>query len=320
MRSVIITAILFIAALAGSPAQAEGTGVWAAYAYDTPQGSDSRILRPESRSEPTRAVLAWWDGPHSAIVAADAGFGTVNASALVSSAEGGIVNHYINSGFADEITLSRPDLLGQPGRITISFHYEGRMTVFAGEGAQLSVGTSLLGYVNDASGSVSEDINAGDFSGHVKRTYLNDVNGIRQWDTPFEDRYLTMTADFVWGEPVRFGYTAWTSGYAAGFGGHEAALSAQWAGILEASAGGTAISDYSLSSLTGTDYTRSFVSAVPEPRSFMLLASGLCLLAWRLAGLSLSSRSSSAARSRSGGPSARARWCRPAAGSTRPAW
>lgn len=281
MGSRVLQVILSSAILASGSVQAEGTGIWAAYSYYTPQGSDSRVLTPESRSKPTRAVLGWSEGPHSAIVAADADFGTVRATARVTSTQSGSVNHYINSAFADEITLSRPDLAGQPGQITLSFYYEGQQTVFAGEGAYVDVSSSWLAYVNEARGDVYESTSAGEFTGHSSWTYVNDVNGIHQWQSSPEEHYLTMTADFVWGEPVLFGYTAWTSGYASGYGGHAATLMGQWGGIVAASAGGQVISDYSLSSLTGVDYSQSFVSPVPEPRFYMLMAAGLCLLAWR---------------------------------------
>lgn len=267
--------------LLSSTAHAEGTGVWATYGYNLRQGSGSEGLTPSSRSQPTHATLAWWDGPHSAISTGNATFGAVDVAALVSSTEAGLVNHFIYSGFADQITLSRPDLAGQAGQITLRFQYGGRLTVFAGEGAQVSVSPGLTAYVNAAQGMIIEDMYDGEAFGHRRWAYVNDVHGINQWDAAFDDRYLTMTADFVWGEPVLFGITASTSGYSTGHSGHSVAYGASWGGIVEATAGGRVISDYSLRSLTGTDYARPIVSAVPEPRSIVLLAAGLGLLMWR---------------------------------------
>lgn len=284
MNPVILLAVLAMTALASGVVHAEGTMVWATYGHALSQGTGSDGLTPTSPDQPTHATLGWWDGPHSAIVTGNARFGAADASGLVSSTQAGTVKHFIFSGFADEITLVRPDLAGQAGRITLSFYYEGRAMVFAGDGAQVSVNQDLSAYVNNAQGSIMEDMVDGESAGHRKWAYVNDVNGEKGWHAPFEDRYLTMTADFTWGQPVLFGLTVGTSGYSDGYSGHDVSFRGSWGGIVEATAGGAAVADYSLSSLSGTDYTRSFVSPVPEPAAFALMTGGLGALVLRVAG------------------------------------
>ncbi|MFO1226526.1 PEP-CTERM sorting domain-containing protein [Roseateles sp.] len=53
-----------------------------------------------------------------------------------------------------------------------------------------------------------------------------------------------------------------------------------WGGITQLSVNGQAVTDYALSSASGTDYRLSLAPPVPEPTSAALLFAGLGLVAW----------------------------------------
>ena len=63
--------------------------------------------------------------------------------------------------------------------------------------------------------------------------------------------------------------------------GYDLSHSLYWGGIpAQLSVNGQAVTDYALSSASGTDYRLSLAPPVPEPTSAALLFAGLGLVAW----------------------------------------
>ncbi len=254
------------------------------YWYQYPGGEDSEILLLDSRTDPLRAALAWSDGPYSVLSRSSAALGMLDASASASSWTSGNIGHFINSGFGDQLTLSHPDLSGQPGQVTMSFHFQNRLAVSATGETYVQAGADWTAFANDATGFMMESLLINDeFSGRMRYAHVMDAGGTRDWQPEPDERQITLTADFVWGEPFWFGYSLATEGQAVGTSSYEVETEGYWGGVLGVTAGGAVIDDYSIASRSGIDYSVPFIPAVPEPAPLALLAAGLFLLGGRQA-------------------------------------
>lgn len=259
------------------------TSVWTAISYQTPNAQGSPYIQRAFEDITARAQLSWSDSLYSISAASEAGHGFILADAVASSRESGHLGHFMNNVYVDWLTLSHPELAGQSGQVKMSFYFENDMTVAVGPDGQSNTSVNWYAYGDNASVDVYETYNAGPWAAHNRWTYIDDASGTSQGPIPFDEQYLTLTLNFVWGEPFRFGYGIASQGQAVGESSYELAHLGYFAGITEVTAGGIAIDGYSLASRSGTDYSQPTlpVPEVPEPDSIALWAAGLGLIVSR---------------------------------------
>ena len=228
------------------------------------------------------AVSNSWKGS-SAQATATADYGYVKAAAkgtLSSSSLTGGVTAAASAGFSDNIKLSRDDLNGKIGTVTIGYYIDyssefgagGYPSGFMGFMAKIDTAYSWF-YVSQNAGQ--DDVYVFDHSDLTGRGRIN--------TSPMS--YLYVTAQFIWGRDFSTGLTTDLSGGAyvpSGSGENtffslDASHSGYWAGIVSATVDGLAVTDYALTSQSGTDYSKSMVPTkdVPEPMTLALFGIGL---------------------------------------------
>lgn len=228
------------------------------------------------------AVQAPWDARASAY----ASFGVVKTSISGSHSSGGN-NGGTSAGFSDILKLDNAALTGQSGTLTLAYYFDYTASV-AATGTGFSNGSiSFQADAGTASASFVDYLNTD--TGGYRRYEYRDVHGthVVSGEAP-ANKLLLLTTDFVWGASFYTSFSINTSigSYVpmgtAGTGAFDfdAGHSGYWAGIVSASVGGQNVTDYVLSSQSGTDYTTSFVPAapVPEPASLPMLLLGLAML------------------------------------------
>jgi hypothetical protein len=204
----------------------------------------------------------------------------VKVSTYATSSGGGNISSGASAVFTDALILNRDGLYGESGTISIKYYVDFNQSYLA-SGDDLSNGqVSFDGLLGATHGYVTEyDRDGyGDTPPIYKSTDSRGVITTR----PGGPSWIYITSDFRWGFPLGFGLgvqldaSAYSpSSNAALAYSLDAAHSGYWGGITEVMVNGVKVEDYELTSLSGTDYSKSFAPTtptadIPEPSSFAL--------------------------------------------------
>jgi hypothetical protein len=281
--SVLLAGLLFGAASTAHAGLSVVTNVSAAGVYQNDYGT------PDGK--PMSSTLQAQNATSSAYARAYADYGVLKTYVAGYGTAYGTSSAVAGAGFNDYLTISNPELNGQVGTVTLSFHYDydlaphGNNEVYPGNtaGASYYAYAGVVGYYgNNYNSQINEyvsDTGAQTFrSGGVT---TSDVFGLR-YDPV--GHTLSFTGQFVYGSAFMVYMNSSISGstgtnqngQTSSYVG-DSYHSAYWGGILAATFDGQAVTDYTLSSQSGTDYSHSFVPAgdVPEPGALALFAAGL---------------------------------------------
>ena len=222
-------------------------------------------------------------GPVLVSAAADATYGSVKARTAGSSNGGGNLQSGASAGFKDVLILNRDGLYGQTGQISVKYYVDFNQHYVAPSN-DISNGSVLFdGLLGATHGYVSEYDRDG--YADVPPAYRSEDSRGTLLTRPGGPSWIYVTSDFRWGFALDFGLGVQLQG-AAYSPAQDAALgfsidashSGYWGGITEVTVNGVKIEDYELTSLSGTDYSKSFAptaAAVPEPATLGLFAIGV---------------------------------------------
>jgi hypothetical protein len=278
----LLAATLFGAAASAQAGLAVVTNVSAAGTYQTDYGTPNgnTISSTLQAQNATSSAYASAQADYGVLKAYVSGYGTaMSTSTAVAGAS-----------FNDFITISNPELDGKVGTVTLSFYYDYDLAMQGNDaypsntaGGHFSAYAGMYGYYgNSYNSQVNEAV-----SNNGRQTFTSggvtttDVYGLR-YDPV--GHYLNYTGQFVYGSAFMvymnmsidgstgYNQNGGTSSYVG-----DALHSAYWAGIVSTTVDGKAVTGYTLSSQSGTDYSRSFSPSadVPEPGALALIAAGL---------------------------------------------
>ncbi len=177
------------------------------------------------------------------------------------------------AGWVDDVVFNAPGLTGQAGTATGLIHLTGSLSAF---GYQGNAGYSLAVMVGAAYPSTARHFSiAGEHGNPTAQTAVI-------------DEIVPVVMNFIYGTPLAvgvFGYSVTTNTSEGGNHLPGIALSdfehtIQWTGLSSVTAGGNAVSGYTVSTASGDDWVigDAAVSATPEPASVALLATGLLVV------------------------------------------
>lgn len=208
---------------------------------------------------------------------------TTNGSTSSGASNGGA-----QAKFSDHLKLENAALAGKQGRVTLAYQFDYDAWVDASGDGFANGSVSFLAWANNSYAWFLDYLNT-DTAGYTMYEYRDPNGQGRTYGVP-RTNILYVTTDFVWGNHIATSFELQTSvgtyvpnpgrGGAASYN-FDAGNSAYWAGIVSATADGELVNDYLLTSLSGTDYSRSFVPAaaeVPEPATAAVFLFGLALL------------------------------------------
>lgn len=218
------------------------------------------------------------------------GHGVLKAyAAAVATAHNGQGNARVGVGYTDFIALSKPEYNGKQGHITVAYHYDYLMAAYGTgwvsmqaviEGALWQQGASLPNYPGKVVHSIW-----GDSSFYGNQFSITDDYGTR---STFDSTtgLLILSMDFIWGSNIGIGQSINVGGQvSSGAFSVDASKSAYWAGIQSVTYEGNLVTDYFLSSASGTDYSYSFVpernTAVQEPPMLWIIVIAFVILILR---------------------------------------
>jgi PEP-CTERM motif len=147
--------------------------------------------------------------------------------------------------------------------------------------ANARINLSFYGSFGDATGRISILQN-----GHFPFEYLKEIGGTVYDDPDAPDANLiSLRSEIVWGQPMYMSIELDGAANAAGAGDccydvTTALLDASgyWNGVESISQGGLGVTDWTVTSASGVDYSTS-LRPVPEPTTWALMVAGLLVLA-----------------------------------------
>lgn len=202
------------------------------------------------------------------------------------------------AGFWDTLTISNAALTNQRGRMTFSYLVDadfddGGSAITNPLGAFSARGTAVRSIINVSGNqfvtteSVSTRLDA--FSNGDSRTTTNRQSIVNGVSAESGLGLFTYFVDFIFGQAFTLNMelsiyaNSGVANLASAFAEVDATRSLDWAGIQSISFNGIELDDYTLTSLSGTDWRNSLVpappAAVPEPGSLALTGLALALLA-----------------------------------------
>lgn len=197
-----------------------------------------------------------------------------------------------DSRFIDALILSNDSLLGTTAQLTFAFYLEyfSNLTATSHDGNAWAQ-TNLFYYAKAGLDSFVLSHTFTKYAGNYccGPSETSDLQFSSDGAASRNGNLLTMTVDYIIGSKLDLDVRMSTYAYAYSQHGSSASAamdashSSYWAGIVSLTQDGQMISDYAVTSDSGTDYSRSFVPAreVPEPNSFMLILLGAVLLGVR---------------------------------------
>jgi hypothetical protein len=189
-----------------------------------------------------------------------------------------------HASFTDALRFENAALTGKAGMATIAYYLDYDFSVGASGDGDSNGSLSFLARAgNNYSWTLDYKTTSG--TGYLMYEYRDPFGQGRSYGAP-PSNYLYVTTDFTWGGGFNTGFEIQSSiGTYVPFNGHGTATydlagMGYWAGIVSVTADGRNVSDYTLSSLSGKDYSTSFVPAndVPEPTTIAIFLAGLALL------------------------------------------
>jgi hypothetical protein len=216
---------------------------------------------------------------------ASATYGVLKVSSWGSTSKSGS-NNGAQAGFSDRITLENAELNGTAGQLTLAYYFNYDANVDATGNGSSNGSLSFLARAGTSYGWFLDYLNT-DQPGYTMYEHQDPTGSGRVYGVP-RTNYLYVTTDFIWGQSLATSFDIQTSigAYVPAQGGgtasydFDAGNSGYWAGIVSATANGQRVTDYLLSSASGTDYSMSFVPTndVPEPATLSIIFAGLVLL------------------------------------------
>lgn len=217
----------------------------------------------------------------SAVATATAGYGVLKAAASGAAPSSGGASAQANAKFDDDVTINAAGLKGTIGTATttLSYHYDLTAVRSGPESsaearALLQFATSTIGLAKTDIIQVGEDA----FGAYTHELHALNINNQQvSIDAP-----LTLTWNFVFGTPFKIQGTLDVGGGGAnsGAGRADAAHSAYWGGLTIIAPG---LTEYVVTSASGTDWNQSFAPAVisiPEPSTILLMLLGLSFISY----------------------------------------
>jgi hypothetical protein len=246
-----------------------------------------------------RSSVSGSDASASFYAAASADYGALKVYASGTAQAQNHTSAFASATVADTIILNNSALNGTKGLLTVGFYSNaalsaqnaspyGPFATSANYYLDVLMATSYSGIANSQANLTRRIIVDDDpaYSSSTSRMWVNDVNGFH--DTTIGGNYFTLTQEFVWGVPIIVQMNMYVEGlrnaypYGDGSGTYgsfiaDGSHSTYWNGIQAITSGGVAVTDYTLSSGSGTDYGHSFLPAadVPEPGTLALMAAAV---------------------------------------------
>jgi hypothetical protein len=212
------------------------------------------------------------------VAAAD--FGKVGAfvEGLIYTQDPGSTSAHARSFFSDTLTFDAAGLTGLAGRVTVAYRLGGALHAQATEGGLATASLSMTGRFDNTFGSA--------------HGWLTNENGnVTGTGGPIASdgnpSFIMLTADIVWGQSYETSFESYASTWVTSNGGYEARalvdapFAGTWGGIVSATHDGVDVAGFTVSALSGTDYSRAFAipPPVPEAPQMPLLLAGLALVA-----------------------------------------
>lgn len=225
----------------------------------------------------TRASVSTPSGETNAAASATYGIVKASTSSSISGSATG-ASGYASAKFDDNLKLSNAELNGKQGRVTLAYYFTYDASVTASGGAFSNGNVSVMARAGN-SYAWYVDLASTQIPGYTMFEHQEPTGQGRVYDVP-KSNYIYVTSDFTWGQYINtslelivLGSQSNPPGGSASFN-FDAGHSGYWAGVMSASADGQTVDTYELTSLSGTDYSKSLAPTgdVPEPSSVALLS------------------------------------------------
>jgi hypothetical protein len=276
----VIAGLLALPAHASVMTYTEGSASVIA-ARDPYPSSGDRFTSSVSGADSKGSFSAWASANYGVmkVSASGAAVGSSHAAALASTL------------VRDSFTLSNSALNGTKGLLTVSFYAASLLSGdnYAPYASPSTTEFLFAAFLGDSRLQVTQSLRVnGAPSSNISTSsaWTSDATGVH--DSPVTGTYFSLTHEFIWGAQLNMQMNMYVNGYLTSYGDNaygnfnaDASHSAYWAGITSVTSGGVAVSDYVLTSVSGTDYSQSFVqqgSSVPEPGSLALVGVALAAL------------------------------------------
>lgn len=197
----------------------------------------------------------------------------------------GNVSAQAMASYDDYLTLKNARLTGQTGRVTFAYYLNYSGAVGANDGGFSNGSVSFAAY---SGYDYTWFLDYARTDGDGGDTFIESVDPDHASNRVYgvgPQSFIYLTTSFVWGSAIYNRVDLSVDAAKAGLSSFDfdAGHSGYWAGITSITTGGVDIKDYTIESLSGTDYSTSFApqAAIPEPATLATFVFGLALLGTR---------------------------------------